>query len=239
MARPASLLLLTSANVAGAFPDDDGAVDFTNVDTLQAVQVRPESSSNLKGGAQYSVDVSHLLHEGHTRVCQGTLSVDGHRQGEVVCKIGCGSQVVERLRKEAGLYQGKLASLQGRHVPTFVGLFAGETEEGETACLVLTHEGARMQQSLHISGIDLRKRVMDALVAVHRAGVRHSDFGERSIVLRADNTPVLVGFGGAEEHACRLGIDIRFYEPQPHNQAVACEEVYWACVVAAVWLPGV
>ncbi|RPD82739.1 hypothetical protein L226DRAFT_36200 [Lentinus tigrinus ALCF2SS1-7] len=216
MARPASLLLLTPANVAGAFPVDDGAVDFTHVDTLQAVHVRPECK--LKGGAQYSVDVTHLLHEGHTRVCQGTLSVDGHRQGEVVCKIGWGSQVIERLRKEAGLYRGKLASLQGRYVPTFIGLFEGETEEGVTACLVLTHEGERMQQSLHISGIDLRKRVMDALAAVHQAGVRHSDFGEHSIVIREDNTPML---------------------PQPHHEAVACEEIYWACVVAAVWLPGV
>ncbi|RDX50542.1 hypothetical protein OH76DRAFT_1402601 [Lentinus brumalis] len=231
-----ALLLLTPANAAGAFPDDDGAVDFTHVDTLQAVRVRPEASS--KGGAQYSVDVSHLLHEGRARVCQGTLSVDGHRQGEVVCKIGCGSQVVERIRKEADLYRGKLAPLQGRYVPTFVGLFEGETEDGETACLVLTHEGERMQQSLYISGIDLRKRVMDALVAVHQAGVRHSDFGEHSIVIRKDNTPVLVGFGGAEDHDCHLGIDIRFYQPQPHNQAVACEEVYWACVVAAVWLPA-
>ena len=102
--------------------DDDGAVDFTHVDTLRAVQVRPESNS-LKGGAKHSVDVSHLLHDGHTRVCRGTLSVDGYRQGEVVCKIGSGPQVVARLRKEADLYQGKLAALQGRYVPTFVGLF--------------------------------------------------------------------------------------------------------------------
>ena len=155
MARPASLLLLTPANVAGDFPDDDGAVDFTHVDTLQAVQVRPESNS-LKGGAQHSVDVSHLLHDGHTRVCRGTLSVDGYRQGEVVCKIGSGPRVIARLRKEADLYQGKLTALQGRYIPTFVGLFEGETEEGDTTCLVLTHEGERMQQSLHISSIDLR-----------------------------------------------------------------------------------
>ena len=73
-----------------------------------------------------------------------------------MCKIGSGPQVVARLRKEADLYQGKLTALQGRYIPTFVGLFEGETEEGDTACLVLAHEGERMQQSLHISSIDLR-----------------------------------------------------------------------------------
>ena len=80
---------------------------------------------------------------------------------------------------------------------------------------------------------------MDALVAVHEAGVRHCDFSEHSIIVREDNTPILVGFGGAEDHDCHLGIGIHFYQPQPHHDAVACEEVYWACVVAAVWLPGV
>lgn len=80
---------------------------------------------------------------------------------------------------------------------------------------------------------------MDALLAIHKAGVHHGNFCEGSVVLQSTNTPMIVGFGGAEEHDCNLGIDVQFYKPQPHNQDVACEEIYWACVVAAVWLPGV
>lgn len=146
-----SLLLLTPACVDGSVPDVDH-FDFTNVDALPAVQVRLEAGS----GAQYSIDVTRHLHEGSTRVCQGTLSLDGQRHSEVICKIGHSRQAAERLHKEANLYQGKLASLQGLYIPIFVGLFEGETEDGETACLVLTYEGERMQQSLYTSGIDFR-----------------------------------------------------------------------------------
>ena len=145
----ASLLLLKPAVVEGSVPDDD-RVDLTTVDSLDAVQVR------LEAGALYWVDITRHLHEGSTRVCQGTLSLDGRRHSEVVCKIGYGRNAAERLRKEADLYQGKLAPLQGRCVATFVGLFEGETEEGETTCLVLTYEGECMQQSLFTAGIDFR-----------------------------------------------------------------------------------
>ncbi|KAI0756157.1 hypothetical protein C8Q80DRAFT_1215223 [Daedaleopsis nitida] len=229
----ASLLLLTPASVDGSKPSDDDCFDFTSVDALQAVGARPED------GAHYSVDVTHLLHAAENIVYKGTLSLDGRRHSEVVCKIGRGRQLMERLRKEADQYRDKLADLQGRYVPTFVGLFEGEMEEGETGCLVLSYEGERMHESLYTSGVDFRKKVMDALVAIHQAGVRHGDFNEVSIVLRKDNTPIIVGFGGAEHHDCHLGIDVQFYEPQPHNQLVNCEEIYWACVIAAVWLPGV
>ena len=148
-ARPASLLLITPACVPGSFPAD-GSFDFTRVDTLQAVRVPDQDS------AHYSVDISQVLSEGKTRVCRGTLSVDGCRQSDVVCKIGHGRQLVDRLRKEADLYQGRLASLQGQYVPTFIGCFEGTTEAGETACLVLTYEGDCMEQSLYISCIELR-----------------------------------------------------------------------------------
>ena len=81
---------------------------------------------------------------------------------------------------------------------------------------------------------------MNALLAVHKAGVHHGAFNEAHIVVRdGDNAPLLVGFGSAHEHACHLGAPIEFYAPQPHSAAVGCEEVYWACVVAAAWLPGV
>ena len=40
---------------------------------------------------------------------------------------------------------------------------------------------------------------MDALLAIHKAGVQHCHFDEQSVVLRKDNVPIIVGFGGAEE----------------------------------------
>ena len=81
---------------------------------------------------------------------------------------------------------------------------------------------------------------MNALLAVHKAGVHLGAFNEAHIVVRErDNTPLLVGFGSAEEHACHLCAPIKFYAPQPHSAAVGCEEIYWACVIAAAWLPGV
>lgn len=151
MERSASLLLLAPACLDGSFPGPEGLFDFTNVDSFQAVHVRAEDS------AQYSVDVSQLLHDGpSTRVCKGTLSVDGQRCSEVVCKLAHGSQQIARLRTEADLYRTKLAPLQGRYVPTFFGLFEGEAQEGETACLVLSYEGEQMQQSLYIASIDFR-----------------------------------------------------------------------------------
>ena len=263
-ARPTLLLLTPACDSSPAADDgaDPDSLEFTAVDALQAVQVESEDAS------RYSVDVSALLHTGETgcRVFRGALSIDGCRHSEVVCKMGQGPRLVERIRKEAELYRSELKPLQGRYVPTFVGLFEGNMEGGETACLVLTYEGEPMQLSLYTSGIDFRcvltslsprprahtravpptlraprrKKLIAAMLALHKAGVQHGDFHERSIVLRAsDNAPVLVGFGSADaHHACRLGCELTFYEPQPHSDAVRCTELYWASVVAAVWLPG-
>ncbi len=154
---PASLLLLTPAcndrTPAGA-DEASESLAFANVDTFEAVHT---SSGDLKD-VRYSIDVSELLHEGNTEVYRGTLSVDGrrHRNANVVCKLARGKSSVETLHREADLYRGTLAPLQGRYIPTYVGLFGREAEGGETACLVLTYEGVVMQQSLYTSTIDFR-----------------------------------------------------------------------------------
>ncbi|KAM5539891.1 hypothetical protein V8D89_006394 [Ganoderma adspersum] len=237
---PASLLLLAPASddktSAGAEEDPESS-GFTTVDSFEAIHTPP---GDLKD-ARYSIDVSDLLHEGTTKVYRGTLSVDGrrHRNADVICKLARGKTSVEALHREADLYRGRLAPLQGRCVPTFLGLFGRETEGEERACLVVTYEGAVMQQSLYTSTIDFRKKVVNAILAVHKAGVHHGAFNEAHIVVRdGDNAPVLVGFSTAEEHVCHLGAPIEFYAPQPHSTVVGCEEVYWACVVAAAWLPA-
>ena len=161
MARPTLLLLTPAAAPADVEDDvnvcvdgsatDAGSSDLTAVDSLEAAHVPvPEC------GERYSVDVTALLHEGTSRVFRGTLFVDGSRHSEVVCKIAHMPEGVERIRKEAGLYRGQLAPLQGLYVPTYVGLFEGTMEGNETACLVLSYEGEAMQTSLYTSGIDFR-----------------------------------------------------------------------------------
>ncbi|TBU26647.1 hypothetical protein BD311DRAFT_725811 [Dichomitus squalens] len=234
---PASLVLHTPA-CDDRTPADDDVPDVSTLDAFEAVY------TPCGDGARYSVETSQLLHEGSTRVYRGTLTVDGRRptHSEVVCKLGRR----QALHREADLYRGKLAPLQGRYVPTFVGLFDGataaEAEAGDDgmSCLVLTYEGDRMQESLYTRRFFFRKKVVSALLAVHEAGVCHGAFNEANIVVRdGDIAPLLVGFGGARDHECHRGTPIEFYAPQPHNEAVGCEEVYWACIVAAVWLPGV
>ena len=68
--------------------------------------------------------------------------------------------LIKESRRPAGVLTGDLggsvaypnmAHVLARRVPK-----RGETEEGETACLVLSYEGERMQQSLYIAGIDFR-----------------------------------------------------------------------------------
>ena len=154
---PASLLLLAPArDDRTSAPAEEGSdpLGFTTVDNIEAIHAPPGDLND----ARYSIDVSEVLHEGNTRVYRGTLSVDGHRHrtSDVICKLARGRGSVEALHREADLYRGRLAPLQGRYVPTFVGLFGGETESGETACLVLTYEGTMMQQSLYTSTIDFR-----------------------------------------------------------------------------------
>ncbi|KAH9923209.1 uncharacterized protein BXZ73DRAFT_51069 [Epithele typhae] len=233
MAGPSSLLLLSpvgSPTDSDSDADDDG-LEFTAVDSFHGVQ--------SQDGSRYSVDLSALIHHGTTRIFRGTLSADGIPYTEVVCKVGTGPRLVERIRHEARLYRTKLAPLQGRFVPRCFGLFEGVVEGVETSCLVLSYEGEPTQHSLHTTGIDFRRKAVSALQALHKVGVAHGDFNERSIVLRPTSCPVLVGFGGAVEHCCNLGHPIKFYEPQPQCDDVACDELYWACVMSAVWLPGV
>ena len=154
---PASLLLLAPAGddktPAGA-EEGSEPLGFSTVDSFEAIHTPP---GDLKD-ARYSIDVSDLLHEGNSKVYRGTLSVDGrrHRNADVVCKLARGKTSVEALHREADLYRGRLAPLQGRCVPTFIGLFRGEKGNEERACLVLTYEGAVMQQSLYTSTIDFR-----------------------------------------------------------------------------------
>ncbi|KAH9934050.1 uncharacterized protein BXZ73DRAFT_77143 [Epithele typhae] len=220
MAGPSSLLLLSpvgSPTDSDSDADDDG-LEFTAVDSFHGVQ--------SQDGSRYSVDLSALIHHGTTRIFRGTLSADGIPYTEVVCKVGTGPRLVERIRHEARLYRTKLAPLQGRFVPRCFGLFEGVVEGVETSCLVLSYEGEPTQHSLHTTGIDFRyvlgtfllhrvsstpwgasvgrRKAVSALQALHKVGVAHGDFNERSIVLRPTSCPVLVGFGGAVEHCCNL-----------------------------------
>ncbi len=76
-----------------------------------------------------------------------TAPDDASFQFQAVCKMGYGP-AIERVKREAGLYQQQLKALQGRYIPRVFGFFVGTTSRGPTAALVMSYEGRQLKRPM-------------------------------------------------------------------------------------------
>lgn len=80
------------------------------------------------------------------------------------------------------------------------------------------------------------RRVLNALIAVHKAGVAHGDVIQDNIVLKDDGTPMLIDFDCGEVHECTfIENSIKFHAPMPEAGDLGCYEIWQAAQEADVW----
>ncbi|KAI9057566.1 hypothetical protein FKP32DRAFT_1762357 [Trametes sanguinea] len=173
----------------------------------------------------------------------GTLTP---RKRDVVCKVAYGQRRIHDLQHEADCYNTKLLGLQGTVVPKMFGCFQGYTGDGHTAVLILEYCGVRLTYDLRLYSPSFRVQVIQALLAVHKAGLKHHSFCERNILIskgaNGDPRVVLVNFELSSEHTCKAlqQIDIDNIVPyQRMPQWFDCSEINVAFQERAViWFDG-
>ncbi|KAL1949327.1 hypothetical protein VTO73DRAFT_8208 [Trametes versicolor] len=163
----------------------------------------------------------------------------GRTTREVVCKVvGAVPVNLKALRLEASLYRDKLEKLQGIHVAEFLGLFEGSAAGDKPyAILVTVFEGDTLNRELVEYDVDFRRRVLDALIAIHKAGTTHGDVVQHNIVRKDNGTPMFIDFDcGETPHECgyREG-SIKFHAPMPMAGDVGCVELWMVTHEADVW----
>ncbi|RPD55431.1 hypothetical protein L227DRAFT_603504 [Lentinus tigrinus ALCF2SS1-6] len=161
----------------------------------------------------------------------------------VVCKVAYGERQVEILQKEADVYNTKLLDLQDKIVPLMYGCYIDVTDEGPTGVLILQYCGVPLTYELTNYELTVKHQAVNALLAIHKAGVQHNDFAERNIVVSRspDGAPHvrIVDFGMALEHTCSVKRDaITAYEVAPPFCEFMCDELHTACRDdAEIWHP--
>ncbi|CDO75046.1 hypothetical protein BN946_scf184757.g1 [Trametes cinnabarina] len=91
------------------------------------------------------------------------------------------------------------------------GCYAGDTDDGRTAILVLQYCGTPLKYKLRGYALELRTQVVRAVLAVHKAGLAHNDVHEHNILVSKDvqGEPqiVLIDFNLATNHFCTQQVD--------------------------------
>ncbi|KDQ19088.1 hypothetical protein BOTBODRAFT_28580 [Botryobasidium botryosum FD-172 SS1] len=217
-----------------------------------------QRTDTINANAHLIATDASILHEGkrHTTF-RATLTRKGQKDGEeergvkngvrwwnpyyrprqVVCKIATTPWAIELLQNEASVYH-QLKKLQGKCIPLFHGLFEGFMQGMPAACIVLDYCGVPLKVTLDRVNKNLLKKVVDAAMAVHKAGIMHRDLVERNIVI-LDGRPFIIDFESAIPHEC-LAPKIFIGGPRPYKFEFKCDELYWFCgdEVADLWSPG-
>lgn len=89
---------------------------------------------------------------------------------------------------------------------------------------------------LHISHA-ARHRLVNALVAVHDAGVRFGHMTMENIIVGPRDAVFLVNFEYACAHICYNRFDIVFHTHQPHPERHDCRELWTICQALDIWIP--
>ncbi|RPD55455.1 hypothetical protein L227DRAFT_656900 [Lentinus tigrinus ALCF2SS1-6] len=120
------------------------------------------------------------------------------------------------------------------------GCYVGITQDGHTGVLVLQYCGVPLTVELKYYSGNVRFQAVNALLAIHKAGVQHNDFVERNLVVvkDVDGDPYVrvVDFGRSCEHTCPEELDvIKLYDRAPWKGSFKCYELYDVCTGAEVW----
>ncbi|KAI0665468.1 hypothetical protein C8Q78DRAFT_557528 [Trametes maxima] len=169
---------------------------------------------------------------------------------DVVCKIlpapvpeDLNGNGLSLLEQEAWIYQEKLKDLQGICVPRFIGLFGWTAPNGVKGfeCLIITWEGYLPSTDPHRHDVAYRSRILDALLAIHRAGVRHYDLESmpNNMLIKDNGDVFFIDFEKSTEHQCELPKDYRFlfYTPMPTLKECPCLELMEVAQQLGVWYP--
>lgn len=165
-------------------------------------------------------------------------------------------EVLDLLRNEAHLYETNLKNLQGICIPRFYGLYAGTVDDRQAVCLLLEDcmeplkddppMELRYAPTLHLifsfcNAPHSSIQTIEALLAVHKAGIKQGDFVMWNTVVDTSTNPprvVLVDFDNATPHVCPRTTPIMLYAMRPSLQEFPCQELWDRCNQLEIWTPG-
>ncbi|OSD03747.1 hypothetical protein PYCCODRAFT_1434134 [Trametes coccinea BRFM310] len=165
-----------------------------------------------------------------------------------ICKTALGRQWYKSLAEEAMLYERKLKPLWGKVVPHYYGFFSGETYEGKTGIILLEDCGQLASDWLSRQPTYLRKSVLEAFIALHRAGVSFQQdstlAAQVNVVIQYDPAsakyvPRLIDFSAVyPNHECLSEYgDIVVGAPEPEPSEVMCPSLYGIFLASALFTP--
>ncbi|KAJ7242590.1 hypothetical protein B0H12DRAFT_1236721 [Mycena haematopus] len=129
---------------------------------------RPDVAGH--GTRHYNARWECRLHE-HIHV----INTDIESQ-TIILKIARDAGEIAALELEAQMYSTRLASIQGKFVPYFYGIYHGAVGGSPVACMLL-EDCVAGDKELSIS--EQNRKVMLAACALHSVGVRHCDLENR------------------------------------------------------------
>ncbi|KAK0463979.1 uncharacterized protein EV420DRAFT_1117954 [Desarmillaria tabescens] len=163
-------------------------------------------TSTLNSAPDLRIDVDSLAYMGpHSIVYRANLA-----GLNVVLKFSTNEQSFEDLTREADVYQGPLAPVQGSLIPRFHGYYKNERQ----GCLILEDCG---KPAAYLSFSELsreeRKKILHVLTEFHRlTGLHPDDFAERNVVCM-DGKYKLIDFHELIEHECHPGLVVQMRWP--------------------------
>ncbi|KAL1714617.1 hypothetical protein EV715DRAFT_257261 [Schizophyllum commune] len=146
-----------------------------------------------------------------------------------------GGAFMETLRLEALLYQDQLAKLQGVAVPKHYGVWIGRTSWDTTvACTIMEWGGKPYSEELvdpKLGKPERSVKIMEALKALHDAGICHNDLIDLEIRHILYDTrrekAFIVDFSTAERHKCHLKMKMAPYTTTPPEDIFGCDELWY------------
>ena len=162
------------------------------------------------------------------------------------------------MKKEYSFYSNELSHLQGKHVPRCYGIFRGKLYGRRVYCLLLEYVGLPERAgllnmtmderyaavSVHPQGamftvhLNCRLDLIDALMLIHRAGIRHNDIRGPNVCFLADSGPYIIDFEHAQRHTCRRALNVQEGAIAPDQYDFQCDEIWELANDLEIWRPG-
>ncbi|KAJ7201342.1 hypothetical protein GGX14DRAFT_656371 [Mycena pura] len=177
-----------------------------------------EAPDDARGSEHHDAYVDKRLHKNVHLIRSGMLGGKPTRQ--LVLKIGYDDEDIAALEKEAKLYRDQLKPLQGKHIPFFFGIFHGQVEDQDAACILLEYCAGGGQMTYP----EMNRQIMLAACAIHAVGLMHCALLHRPQHLILSGKSVkIVDFSHAEPHRC-VGATPTLY-PGMGGDATGCLEL--------------
>ncbi|CAL1715135.1 unnamed protein product [Somion occarium] len=226
---------------------------YTLEQVVPASPRSPLQSATFVHFASVVPEADLLLHNfgGGAHVYRGTITAlvaNSEVRLNAICKIAIDSEDQVNLEREKDMYITHLDKFQGAIVPYFHGMFWGDMARSSNqrrfpvSCMILEDVGRVLVGKFSDQPMACRKNILEGLLKLHSAGIRHDDFCESNVLIGESNNIRIVDFDQARLHKCPsahvtlddLGID--GWEVQ--SGVVSCLEVLRACERMDIWIPA-